>query len=244
MGNRPRQEKDDFRAARQRARLTPLVVHACYLINPCAADRKMFRRSVDRMARELKLSRRIGADYYVLHPGSHKGRARGWGIKRAADAICQALDGAGESVTVLLENTASLHGPGGEFARLRDVIGMIGERHPAQEVGLCLDTCHAFVAGYDFTEVGQVDRLIGDLGGTVGLERVQVLHLNDARAEAGSRRDRHEHIGRGKIGEDGLKSFLTHRGLDGLPFILETPWVSEERDRENLQKARRLAGIG
>ena len=244
MGPREPQEKLDFRARRQRAQLSPFVIHACYLVNPCATDRQVFRKSVERMACELRLSSELGADYYVLHPGSHRGRSRSWGVRRAEQALCQAAELSGVVVPILLENTASDHGPGGRLEVLAELIGRLRHRHPEQPVGVCVDSCHAFAAGYDMREEAEVDRLVGEFDFAIAIGLAHVLHVNDTRDEAGSHRDRHEHIGKGKIGEKGLANFLNHPRLDALPVILETPWVSEEMDRENLERARLLARLG
>ena len=136
-----------------------------------------------------------------------------------------------------------MHGPGGEFARLAEVIERLGRDYPEQQAGVCVDSCHAFAAGFDLRDTAEVDRLVQELESTVGVGRVRLLHVNDARDEAGSHRDRHEHVGEGKIGGPGLKNFLTHPQLSTLPFILETPWASLDRDKENLRQARILAGI-
>jgi len=231
-----------FRDARARADLTPLVVHSCYLINPCSTDRKVLARSVRRLAGELAAAAAMGADCYVLHPGSHKGKPPAWGVERAAQSVASALAAAtaGVGVPVLLEGMASEHGPGGDFERLGAVIERISAAVPQARLGIAVDTCHAFGAGYDFRDAGEVDRLARDIDGAVGLEALRLLHVNDSRDEPGSRRDRHEHIGRGTIGRRGLANVLNHPALSTLPLILETPWESVATDRGNLRAVHHL----
>jgi deoxyribonuclease-4 len=229
------EEIEAFRRARAEANLTPLFVHACYLINPSSPDQDVFERSVGRLSAELTLATAIGADYYVLHPGSQKEESVAWGISRAAEAITRALERAGTAPMVLLENTASARGPGGEFAWLGRLIERIEAGARAAQIGIAVDSCHAFGAGYDLRDAGQVDRLAADADKTTGLDRLRLLHVNDSRDAPGSRRDRHEHIGKGTIGTVGLGNFLRHPLLFGLPKILETPWVSAAVDRRNLR---------
>ena len=230
-----------FRKAVGSASLGPLFVHSCYLVNPCAASDETFKKSTARMAAELRLCSLIGAHFYVLHPGSHKGRPAGWGVQRAADSISAAVGAAGGAVPVALETTASLHGPGGTFERLAELVGALRRRCPPQRFSLCVDSCHVFAAGYNLRRDCDVERMVSDIAGSVGLDSVALLHLNDSRDEPGSRRDRHEHIGKGRIGTRGLKRLLNHPRLTHLPLILETPWISEEVDMQNLEAARKLA---
>ncbi len=229
-----------FRAARAEADLAPLYAHSCYLINPCAQSGGVFAKSVERLAAELRLAAGVGCEYYVLHPGSHKGRPLDWGVARARDAISAALAEADAAPTILLETMASEHGPGGSFETLGALIGEVLGAVPAAKLGITLDTCHAFGAGYDLREPAEVDRLAADIDRTVGLEGIGLIHVNDARDEPGSRRDRHAHIGKGTIGKKGLRNLLTHSAFATQPLILETPWESVAVDRRNLRAVRAL----
>ncbi len=233
-------ELAEFKHARKAADLAPLAVHSCYLINPCSANAAVFRRSINRLAAELELAAAMGADYYVLHPGSHKGRPADWGTARAAKAIASALTSASSAPPILLENTSAAHGPGGDFARLAALVRRLGEAVPGAAVGLAVDSCHAFGAGYDLRDQRELKRLCQDIDRTVGLDRLRLLHVNDSRDEPGSKRDRHYHIGKGTIGKKGLRNFLNWPALGGLPLILETPWESVAVDGRNLQAVLRL----
>ncbi len=231
-----------FRRERRDADLSPLAVHACYLINPCASDRSVFDRSVTRLAHELSTAARIGAELYVLHPGSAGDRPPARGVRRAARAIARAAERAGRCPCLLLEDTASLRGLGGSFKRLGELVGELESAAPHLNVGLALDSCHAFAAGYDLRDRAEVDRLVEDADAAAGISRVRLIHANDSRDPCGSGRDRHWHIGRGTIGEKGLRNLLCHTALDELPVIMETPWESAEVDLENLNAVRRLIG--
>ncbi|MHC4480267.1 MAG: deoxyribonuclease IV [Planctomycetota bacterium] len=243
------QERDDeeiqrFRAARSEADLRPLFVHSCYLINPCSQDAAVLRKSIDRLTAELDLAGRMGADGYVLHPGSHKGKGAAWGIERAAAAIGTALQAARGAPALLLEGMAGPHGPGGNFGALGRLIRRLKRACPDAAVGVAADSCHVFGAGYDLRAPAEVDRLVGEIDEAAGLAALHLLHLNDSRDQPGSGRDRHAHIGRGNIGEGGLRNLLLHPALAHLPLILESPWESVEADRRNLRVALRLVAPG
>lgn len=233
----------EFRQARARADLRPLFVHSCYLVNPASPDDAVYRRSVRRMSAELSASAAMGADCYVLHPGSHKGRTAEWGLDRAASAIAQAVrlalseGNSGHSAAVLLENMAAPYGPGSDFARLGRLVRQVESDMPTARMGVAVDSCHAFGAGYDLRHRGEVERLVADLRREIGLERLGLIHVNDSRDQPGSRRDRHHHIGKGTIGLEGLRNLLAHPAVSSRPMILETPWVSVATDRRNLKAA-------
>ncbi|MHC4592072.1 MAG: deoxyribonuclease IV [Planctomycetota bacterium] len=235
LRSRGAEEIEQFRRDRAQTDLTPLFVHSCYLINPCSLDRGVLRRSVSRLAAELELAQAIGVEYYVLHPGSHKGRPAQRGVRRAAGAIAQALNRAHKAPMILLENTAAPHGPGGDLRTLGEVAARIKDAVAGAAVGAAVDSCHAFGAGYDLRQEREVERLVGDVDQAIGLDGLRLLHVNDSRDEPGSKRDRHAHIGEGTIGRKGLRNFLNHPALSALPLILETPWESVEVDRRNLQ---------
>lgn len=240
LQERDSQELAAFRKARRDAGLRPLFVHACYLINPCASDATVFRRSIRRLRDELDLSAAMGAEFYVLHPGSHKGRPHDWGVERATDAISRALARAKSAPTLLLENTASAHGPGGRAETIGALLHGIEHAAPEAEVGLAIDSCHAFGAGYDLRRADETERLVREFETAAGPDRIRLLHVNDSRDEPGSKRDRHTHVGEGNIGGEGFRHFLNHPALSDLPLILETPWESVETDLRNLKRVRSL----
>lgn len=234
------EEIQNFKTARTEAELSPVAVHACYLINPCSPDDAVRDRSIERMSWELETSARIGADFYVIHPGSSKGHDPDWTLHRATESLSRALTKAKSSPTILLENTAGQHGPGGSYRHMADLIAAVEHAVPNATLGIALDTCHAFAAGYDIRDPGEVSRLVDEIDSTTGLPRLHLLHTNDARDEPGSGRDRHWHIGRGEIGDKGFTNLLHHECLTDIPAILETPWESVETDRQNLHHLRSL----
>jgi len=221
-----------FAAERLEADLHPLVVHGCYLINPCAHDRTVRRRSIRRLADELAMAARMGADLYVLHAGSHKGRPATWGLRRAAQSLVGAWRRAGipeaDSPWLLLENLATPHGPGGDMARLGELARRVSTRLPGAGVGVCIDTAHAFAAGYDLAHPAEADRLAADVEQHIGTERLRLLHVNDSAAPAGRGHDRHADIARGQIGAGGLAAVVNHPALRRLPIVMETPEATVE----------------
>jgi deoxyribonuclease-4 len=235
-------EVQGFRQARSAAGLAPLFAHSCYLINPCSIADAVYRRSIERLGAELALAGALGCDGYVLHPGSHKGESAAWGVAHARNAIALALERAAAALDravaappILLETMASAHGPGGAFDTLGALIAELLALRPEAGIGIALDSCHAFGAGYDLREPAEVERLAADVERQVGLPRLGLIHVNDSRDEPGSRRDRHAHVGRGAIGRTGLRNLLNHAAFRRAPLILETPWESVSVDRRNLR---------
>jgi len=223
-----------FRRARRQACLWPLVVHLTYLPNLAAADPVLYDRSRERLLQELRLARELGAEYLVCHPGH--GPAEPATYRRVAKAVAAAVREVPPPPLVLLENTA---GQGQEVGRqpaeleyLRQLSGV--------PVGICLDTAHAMGAGYDLAGAGGVARLLAELARGPGLAALKVVHLNDARTPAGSRRDRHQHLGRGSIGLAGLRHLLGHPALAVDAVIMETPRRHVVDEWLNLLTARIL----
>ncbi|GAB4387764.1 MAG: deoxyribonuclease IV [Thermodesulfovibrionales bacterium] len=220
-----RREAGLFRAAAGRYRISPVFVHASYLINLASDSEEVRRKSEALLAEEMRRADAIGADFVVLHAGGSPG---GLGPERAAESITRALKGMELRAGLVLEQTASsLEGLRQTLRGARPLVA-----------GVCIDSCHAFASGYDVRTREGVDSLLEGLDGAA----VRLIHLNDSRGGLGSRLDRHEHIGMGRIGEEGLRSFLLHRALRGIPVILETPKKSEADDAANLERVRRMLG--
>lgn len=243
-----REEAAGFRETLALHGIQPLAIHASYLVNPASPDRALRTRSLRAVADDMARGALLGARFLVVHPGHHMGAGAHAGLRRVAAVICSLLAGASDEMQLLLENTAGrgseLGGSWEEFARLLDLLG--GD----ERVGVCFDTCHAHAAGYRLDTPRWVGRAIDGFNAELGLERLRLIHLNDCRGEAGARRDLHEHIGRGTIGEDGLRAVLrrlsardsakAERKLQDLGAILETPVEHPGDDRRNLNRARRL----
>ncbi len=233
-----------FKSRREKAGLWPVAVHTTYLINLCAPVEETFEKSVDLFKLELASAEALGADYLVTHLGSPGGLGGEFARARILGALREAAqDGLGRKTEILLENTA---GSGHTYGSSIHDIGAVamGAGEFGLRVGLCLDTCHAFAAGYAMTTPAEVEGLASTLEREAGLERVKLIHLNDSKGPLGSRLDRHEHIGRGHIGREGFASILTHPRLLKIPMILETPKKNEDDDRRNLKTVRDIIEKG
>ena len=208
-----------FRATRRRRRIGPVVAHGSYLVN-LAGRGSLRRKGISTALDELDRCGRLGIEYLVIHPGSASDR--GAGIARIADALNRIMAAcARRRPKVLLETTAGAgNGIGATFEQLADILGRL-ER--PRRFGVCLDTCHVFAAGYDIRTPAAYRRTMSAFGRVIGIERLLAIHLNDSLHALGSRRDRHAHIGRGKIGLRGFANFVNDPRLAQIPMILETP---------------------
>lgn len=229
-----------FRRERHRARLRHAFAHGSYLVNLACPDPAGWRQAVDTFTDELRRAAMLGLDALVVHPGSHLGA----GVEAGLDAIARGIDRGLRAtrrarVKVALENTA---GAGNVLGRTFDELRAILERlgHPPR-VGVCIDTCHLFVAGYDIRTAAGYAIAMAECLELVGAERVLAFHLNDARAPLGSGLDRHENIGRGALGLAPFRRLLNDRRFAGVPKVLETPKEPEPTaDLRNLATLRRL----
>lgn len=229
-----------FAQARRETGITEIVSHTSYLINIAAPDPE--NRSRDALAAELVRSGRLGIPYVVHHPGAHLGAGPEAGIAAAARtirSIFKAIPGMG--CRLLIETTAGQGtGIGHTFEEIAAILSAVGDPN---RIGVCLDTCHIFAAGYDIRTRKAYDRTLAQFDRTIGLDRLFVLHLNDARTDLGSRVDRHAHIGCGAIGIDAFGFFMQDPRLARCPKIIETPKMQGETDmdRVNLDRLRALA---
>lgn len=224
------------------ANISPLVIHAPYLLNLASPDEELFQRSLAMLIREMERGRRLGAACLVFHPGSHKDAGLKEGLGRVVRAIGQGLESGAESIVLAVENTA---GGGNHLGgRLEELAAIIDQAQAGGRVAVWLDTAHAFAAGYDLSTPKGVDEWVGAADELIGLERVAGLHVNDSLAALGSHIDRHQHLGAGMIGAKALSRLLAHPALAGKPGILETPKRACGDDRRNLKTARRLRTLG
>jgi deoxyribonuclease-4 len=219
----------------------PLVIHTSYLVNVCSQTDEIREKSVAAFHGEIERALALGAEYLVLHPGSWKGLTRDEGLKLAADSITCAIDGLpwqGTGFSILIENTAGAQfSLGGSFEQVAELVARLRATAP---VGVCLDTCHTHVAGYDLVSAEGYEETIRQAEATVGLEAVRVWHCNDAKAERGSKLDRHEHIGQGTMGIEPFRRLLNDARFAHAAFIAETP-VDEPGDEErNVRVLRSL----
>jgi deoxyribonuclease-4 len=230
-----------FRDRRVELGLGPLVVHGNYLINLASPDRVLRVRSIQAFHDELVRAAALGADFLVAHPGSGRGAHMSSAIAAIADGLKQAARGVNfNGLRILLENTAGQGtSVGSRFAELKSIL----DQCPELPLGVCVDTAHLFAVGHDLCRPAGLDGALAEIAQTVGLERVFVVHVNDSKSAMGSRLDRHEHIGKGKIGVEAFRRILNHPLLAGRAFILETPIDRPGDDRRNVRMLWRLVGI-
>lgn len=230
-----------FRAAHSASAVGPLIAHASYLINLCTADPALLARSRQALADEVARCARLGVGRLVVHPGAHLGAGEEAGIERAAESLEAVLDSLPEApVRVLLENTA---GQGSCLGyRLEHLAGILRRLSAPQRAGVCLDTCHAFAAGYAIHEAGGYADFLAEAEELLGLPAIGCLHLNDSVRPFASRRDRHAHIGEGEIGLDAFARLLHEPRLRTVPMVVETdPEKGMEGHRRDLETLRGLA---
>ncbi len=202
----------------ERERFGPLVAHGSYTMNLCAANEQTRENGLDMLRGDLLRMEQIPGNMYNFHPGAHVGQGIETGILLIAGALNEFLK-PDMHTTVLLETMAGKGTEiGGRFEELREIIDRVDL---PGKVGVCLDTCHVWDAGYDLA--GDLDGVLGEFDRVIGLERLYAVHFNDSKNECGSNNDRHEKLGEGKIGAEALRRIALHPALQGLPFILETP---------------------
>jgi len=239
-----------FRAAVAAAGLAFVVAHDSYLINPAAADDVLREKSIAGLALEIERAEALGIRWVVAHPGAAGTQERAVAVRRAADGIAEALERtAGSTAGILVETTAGQGSCLGDtFEEVAEILRVVDGAGFAARVGVCLDTCHVFAAGYPLSPRADYEATIGAFAATVGLDRLAVIHANDSKKPRGSRVDRHEAIGKGCIGPAAFALLLGDERLRHVPLILETPKegadgkVDPRQDRLNLAALRRAAG--
>ncbi|MGI6628176.1 MAG: deoxyribonuclease IV [Bacillota bacterium] len=221
--------------------IRPLVIHAPYFMNLASVDPDKKDYSVQVLAEDLMRAETLGAEFVVTHIG-HKSKEEGpeseQALARVLDSIHKVLAMYSGPVRLLLENTA---GQGQEIGSTFEALGTLIKLLPLDRVGTCFDICHAFGQGYDLSDPGKTHCLLSSYDELVGLETLEIIHLNDSKGSLGSHRDRHQHIGRGSIGLKGFSAIINSPLLKpGIPGIMETPNDSPTADEENLSTVKRL----
>jgi deoxyribonuclease-4 len=237
--------EDDYAAGREAlegSSVEAIVIHAVYLINCASNEREMRRKSLTSLTHALRLGDGIGAAGVVLHPGAQKGTQFAGAMRRAGKMIKEALEQT-DRCPLLLEQTAGHNGLlGRDFDQTARLIELAGE---GKRLGLCLDSCHLFVQGFDISDAEHLSAVLDEADRKVGLERLRCLHVNDAAAPLGSCRDRHANIGKGEMGRSGLAAFLSEPRFEGLPAPLEVPGPDKHGpDRREVNAAKRLRKRG
>ncbi len=212
--------------------------HMPYLPNLATPKSDGFEKSVKTLINEVERCAQLGIPYLVTHLGSHLGTGEEAGIKKLVEGLTKAGETKND-VMILLENTAGQkNSVGSDFQQLGEIFKQL---KPKKKFGVCLDTCHAFVAGYDLRTETKVKETFKEFDKHVGIENLKILHLNDARGEIGCNLDRHYHLGLGGIGKEGITSVVKFANKKKIPIILETPLDDDRDDFENVKIAKGCA---
>ncbi len=238
FGPIPDEVRDAFRSKVKTTGIMP-VDHMPYLPNLASPKEEIYEKSVSTLTAELGRCDILGIPYLVTHLGHHLGDGMAGGRARVIRAINAALADSSGKTMLLLENTAGeKNSVGSSLEHIRGIIEGLDDR---KRIGICFDTCHAFAAGYELRTAEGLAETLGQFDEMIGLQNLKVVHLNDTKGGKGSGLDRHEHIGLGGIGEEGMRRILHEPALARLPFICETPVDERRDDRGNIAEVRRLA---
>jgi deoxyribonuclease-4 len=233
----PNIDDDDASAFRDRSAehdVGPWVIHSSYLVNLCTPKDDLREKSVDSMQREVDAAAALEIPYVNVHLGAHTGAGEQQGLDNAVSALDE-LD-VPDDVTVLVESDAGSGTKlGDDFAHLGYVL-----KESAQDLKVCLDTAHAFAAGYDLSTPAGVDGSLAELDAEVGVGNLAYVHLNDSKHACGTNKDEHAHIGEGEIGEAGMRAFVNHDAVEGVPLVVETPTEDGKGFAWNIQRVREL----
>ncbi len=227
-------EAERFRQETEEQLTGPWLIHASYLVNLATPKEELRENSISSLQQDLKAAELLGIPYVNVHLGAHTGAGEERGIENAARALDQLR--VPDGVHVLIESDAGSGTKlGGRFEHLAEVL-----RLSDQDLHVCIDTAHIFVAGYDLSTPEAVDQIVAILDEVVGLGRLKAIHLNDAKRGCGTHIDRHAHIGEGKIGEEGMRRIINHPELRDLPYVLETPNGKEKGHAWNVARVKEL----
>ncbi len=229
----------EFKAKQEAFGIKPIFIHIPYCLNLASPNPRLYGVSIEAYIEDILEASSLNADYLVTHMGSHKETSEQEGIKRLSEALNRILEKTKSSkVGILLENTSgSGSWLGYKFIHHKEIIKNIEQK---ERIGLCFDTAHAYLAGYDLATQQGLKGVLNEIDEMAGLNLIKLIHLNDAKGKLGSHHDRHEHIGKGGIGLEGMRRIINHPKLRNIPFILETPKDSETADKKNLEMVRKL----
>ena len=214
------------------------TAHMPYLPNLSSPDKEGYDKSIKTMIKEVERCNTLGIPFLVTHLGSHRGTGEEKGIERLVDALNKVAETKAD-VTILLENTAGQkNSVGSEFKQWAEIFSKCKQRN---RFGVCFDTCHAFAAGYDLRKKESVQETLKNFDDLIGFENLKILHLNDSKGMLNENRDRHEHIGMGEIGEEGMSEIIRIMNKKKIPMVLETPIDDRRDDFGNIEKVKSLA---
>ena len=219
--------------------ISTVVCHMPYLPNLSSPKEDVYNMSINTLSSELERCNTLGIEYVVTHIGSHLGTGLEKGLDRVVKACNAALSNSSNNTMIVLENTAGTkNNVGSKFDELKYIFDNVNDK---SRIGFCFDTCHAFAAGYDLSTSKSVIDTLNKFDQIIGLKYLKVVHLNDSKGELGNGLDRHQHIGRGFIGESGFRELLKNSTIKQLPLILETPIDETFDDEYNINKIYSLA---
>lgn len=243
--DRPAKEIQEFNELRKKSKIDPVVIHSIYLINLASEKNTVFWGSVGSLVKTMELAEKIKALGVIFHVGSGKEKKFNEVLDKVAKGIKEILKKSPKNTFLIIENSA---GAGNLIGRNFDEIAeMIKASNENKRIKICLDTQHIFASGYDLRDQKSVDKLFSEFDKKIGLERLIAIHVNDSKSDLGSNIDRHENIGEGKIGLDGIRAFLGHKAVSKLPIFIETPGFKnkgpDERNIKILKKIRKQLAI-
>ena len=235
-----KKEVENFKKNVEITKISPVFGHNCYLINLASPDPEIYRKSIDTLLIELERSEILGLPYLVMHPGSHMGEGEKAGIERIAESLNKIFEKIkGYNVRVLLETTAGQgRSVGYRFEQLAEIMALVEFK---ERLGVCLDTCHIFAAGYDIRSKYGYEKTTAEFNSIVGIDKIKAIHLNDSKKELGSKVDRHEHIGKGFIGLETFRYIMNDERFRLVPKVLETP--KGEDMKEDVMNLKVLRGL-
>jgi len=234
------EEVEAFKHKRKAKDIWPILVHIPYLINLATPKAGLWNISIDSYIDDIIRTDRLGAEYFVTHLGAHTGSGEEAGLKRFCKGLNRVIKEVTPATMILLETCA---GQGTSLGHKFEHIRYILDNTRSENIGICIDTCHVYAAGYDIASAKGLEDTIKKFSRIIGIKRLKAIHLNDAKQGLGSHLDRHEHIGKGKIGKAGMKRILRHPRFKDLPFIMETPKKGPMDDPVNIKTTKTLAGI-
>lgn len=229
------QEASKWLEIKQKYDIAPIVGHLPYTVNMAAPSEQAYAFAKKVVADDLSRMDAVGAEYLVVHPGSHAGSGSVAGIRRIVDCLAETLLPFSGETELLLETMAGQGSEIGTLVEIQEIIEALGS---PRQLGVCLDSCHLIGAGYNFLDKNEVERLVAELESTVSLSRVKAIHLNDSKFPPGAHKDRHELIGEGYLGKEGLLNLITHPAICRLPMILETPVADYHQYGEEIRLIR------
>jgi deoxyribonuclease-4 len=222
-------ELNNYKNKLSKTKINPVVAHDCYLINLCASDNEILRKSREAFTDELTRCEQLEIPYLNFHPGSHLGKGEEEGIKLIAESINKCHQNTKDyKVKSMLEATAGQGTSiGHRFEHLRKIIDLVDEK---ERMCVCIDTAHIFAAGYDIRTPEAYNKTLKEFDDIIGLDLLKCIHINDSKKDLGTRVDRHEHIGKGFIGKEGFRNIMNDKRLFGVPKILETPKTKGQKE--------------